>query len=876
MKNSRLGKAPLRSSAFERTKLCTGLVVAFGGAAVLYAGGALAQTTQELQRVEVTGSAIKRTTVEGPSPVEVVTRKEIERSGATSVNELLHSIPSIDIFDQGELASNSPAGSGTASIRMRGLGESNVLVLLNGRRLPVNALYDSSGAGAAFDINSLPIGAIDRIEILKDGGSAIYGADAVAGVVNFITKTDYQGIEATASYGSSSRSDGKEKRFGLSAGFGDLTKDRFNVLLGLDVFKRDPILRKDRDLSSSADFRSIGGKDGRSGFSPYGNIYDPSTGGYAGPYTPCPAGSLDPDNVCRYDFNKSLLSAYNGADRVSGLAIATVQINPTTKAFAELTYSTSKDHFEAHPVPDYFVVPITSESQRPYELPADWGLGANNLYILGRFMQGGPRITDRKSDFINTAVGAEGTIGTYDWKVSLNRGQSKVTNTDRNYYDANLWYPATAAGLINPTVATNDPAFVESLKVTPVRIGTSTLSSLNGQLSGDITQMSAGMLRFAVGASANHESLVDTPDALTQAGDVVGSIKQAAVDASRSYQAVFGELSIPVTKAVEAQAALRYDRYTGASATSPKIGAKWTLMPELALRTSYTKSFRAPVLKQLYGAQEEGATNITDPDACTTLGVPLNAAGKCNVSAYQVNGANPNLQPEKGKTLNIGVVFELAKDFNASIDLWRIQKTNEITSPTIGSAIAQGLFSHVGPRFNIFTNLQNIAESEHAGVDIDARWRLRATPVGNVTVRNLLTYYSTSKNRSTGGDNWSEYVGTYATPRYRNGLNVTTEAGPWTFGGTLKTTAGFWDTDAPLPATATTRWVGSFTEFDVLAQYSGFKNLELSLGVKNLLDRMPPLSITNASSNSYTQMGFAELYSERGRFVYLAGKYNFK
>jgi len=180
-----------------------------------------------------------------------VTRKEIERSGATSINELLHSIPSIDIFDQGELASNSPAGSGTASIRMRGLSESNVLVLLNGRRLPVNALYDSSGAGAAFDINSLPIGAIDRIEILKDGGSAIYGADAVAGVVNFITKTDYQGIEATASYGNSSRNDGKEKRLGLSAGFGDLTKDRYNVLFGLDVFKRDPILRADRDISKS-------------------------------------------------------------------------------------------------------------------------------------------------------------------------------------------------------------------------------------------------------------------------------------------------------------------------------------------------------------------------------------------------------------------------------------------------------------------------------------------------------------------------------------------------------------------------------------------------------------------------------------------------
>ena len=873
MKFKRNGRAPQRrATAFERTKLCTGLVIAFGAAA-LYTGAVQAQSGAQLQRVEVTGSAIKRTTVEGPAPVEVVTRKEIERSGATSINELLHSIPSIDIFDQGELASNSPAGSGTASIRMRGLSESNVLVLLNGRRLPVNALYDSSGAGAAFDINSLPIGAIDRIEILKDGGSAIYGADAVAGVVNFITKTDYQGIEATASYGNSSRNDGKEKRLGLSAGFGDLTKDRYNVLFGLDVFKRDPILRADRDISKSVDYRSVGGPDARSSFAPTGNVIDPNTGGFVGvTYAPCPAGSLGANNRCRYDFNQSLLTAYNGADRLSGLAIGTVQLTDTTKAFAEVTYSTSKDHFDAHPVPDYFIVPITNANQTPYAIPGDPG----NIYIAGRFMQGGPRMTDRKSDFINTAVGAEGMVGTYDWKVSANRGQSKVTNTDHNYYNANLWSAATSSGALNPTVNTNDPAFVESLKVNPVRVGTSTLTSFNAQLSGDVTSMPAGMLRFAAGFSANHESLVDTPDALTQAGQVTGSIAQAAVDAGRSYQAVFGELSIPVTKAIEAQAALRYDRYTGANATSPKIGAKWTLMPELALRASYTKSFRAPVLKQLYGAQEEGATNITDPASCVKLGVALDSSGACDIAAFQVNGSNAALQPERGKTLNLGIVFELAKDFNASIDLWKIQKTNEITTPTIATAIDNGLYNRTGARFNIFTTLQNVAESEHAGVDIDARWRLRGTPIGNVTIRDLLTYYQTSKNRATAADDWSEYVGTYAVPRYRNGLNVTTESGPWTFGGTLKTTAGFWDTDQPLPKSATTGWVGSFTEFDVLAQYAGFKNLELSLGVKNLLDRMPPFSLTNASSNSYTQMGFAELYTDRGRFYYVSGKYSFK
>jgi iron complex outermembrane recepter protein len=209
----------------------------------------------QLERVEITGSSIKRTQVEGPAPVEIYSRRDIERSGATSINELIRSIPSIDLFDQGELASNSPAGSGTANLALRGLGSTQLLILLNGRRLPLNALYDSSGAGAAVDVNMIPISAIERVEILKDGGSAIYGADAVAGVINFITKRDYAGIEARAGYGVSSRNDGKETTAGLAFGFGDLDTQRFNVLLALDYFKRDPIFRKDRDISRTVDGR---------------------------------------------------------------------------------------------------------------------------------------------------------------------------------------------------------------------------------------------------------------------------------------------------------------------------------------------------------------------------------------------------------------------------------------------------------------------------------------------------------------------------------------------------------------------------------------------------------------------------------------------
>jgi iron complex outermembrane receptor protein len=148
---------------------------------------------------------------ETAAPVTVISREEITRTGATSINELLKSISVVDINDQGELASNSPGGSGTARVRLRGLGESQTLVLINGRRVPKNPLADASGAGSAFNLNTIPVAAIERIEILKDGGSAIYGADAVAGVFNVILRKDFSGANVRATFGESSRGDGAEQ-----------------------------------------------------------------------------------------------------------------------------------------------------------------------------------------------------------------------------------------------------------------------------------------------------------------------------------------------------------------------------------------------------------------------------------------------------------------------------------------------------------------------------------------------------------------------------------------------------------------------------------------------------------------------------------------
>jgi iron complex outermembrane receptor protein len=849
---------------FRRKTLALAVLYAVGGAGL----GAFAvtpafaqqqptdQPTTKIEKVVVTGSNIKRIEGETATPVQVITRKEIERTGATNLNELMRALPSIDIFDQGELASNSPAGSGTATVRMRGLSETNVLVLLNGRRLPVNALYDSSGAGAAFDINMIPIGAIERVEILKDGGSAIYGADAVAGVVNFITRKDYTGLEARVGYGTSSRSDGQEQTVGVTGGWGTLDKDRFNVLASFEYFKRDPILRQDRDISSSVDFRRFGGPDRRSVFSPYGNLLDDEFNFTGETVKPCPPENFS-GGLCRYDFNNSLLTAYNGADRWTAMVVGAFQFSPNWKGFGQFFMGEAKDHFEAHPVPDFFLLP-------------------SGQYYTGRFMQGGPRITDRKSKLDEFIIGVEGSIGGIDLNVAAGQGKSRVENRDKNYYNSDLWNEALGNGLIDATVSTNDPALVESLKVTPLRSGKSQISFFDAKVSGELFQMKAGPFAYAAGVSAWREELTDTPDELTQQGLVIGSIQQAPVNASRSAKALFGEVNVPVGMGIEVQGAVRFDDYPTDSRTSPKVAARWQPNKMFLMRASYSESFKMPTLKQLYGAQEQGAINISSDEECQAIGQP---AG-CFIPAYQVNGANPNLKPEIGKTFNIGGVLE-SGPLTLGLDWFKIEKRDNISSPTILSSLLAGRTARApNGQLLVYTNLQNTSFFETSGFDMDAELKFSLGSLGKLGLRDVATYYLYQRQRGAGSDPWYNYVDTYATPRWRNYFKTEWEMGAWVVGLTWRTVANFRDTDDPPtgeePIPASVRTVGKHEEGDIQVSWSGIKNLRVDLGVKNFLDRMPPISIQNVSSNAYTQMGFAELYTNRGRFFYGSVNYKFK
>lgn len=850
---------------FNKSKISAAALLALGSGLAMNALPAFAQQ-KALERVEITGSAIKRIAAETPAPVEVVTRAEIARTGATTVNELLKTISLIDINDQGEQSSNSPGGSGTARLRMRGLGETQLLVLINGRRAPKNPLADSSGAGSAFNVNTIPVAAIERVEILKDGGSALYGADAVAGVVNFILRKDFGGAIASLNLGQSSRSDAAEQAFSAVTGWGDLATNRFNVMAALDVFKRDPILRKDRDLTKSVDFRRFGAVpgynlDGRSVFSPNGN-YLTASGSLVGvPVKPCPADQQS-GVLCVYDFNGSVLTSYNAADRISGLVNATAQLTSDITVFGRWIASQNKDFFEAHPVPDFFTAPV----------------GAPYPQYAGRFMQGGPRITDKKTDFNHLDLGVDGTFRGIDYKVGFSTGESKSVNSDKNYYNRTLWNAATRSGAIDATSQNNDPKLVESLKVSPVRSAKEKVDQFDVQASGDAFKLPGGMVRYAVGAVTMKETINDNPDPLQVQNLVVGSIAQSIVSAKRDSNAFFGELQLPVLRSVEAQLSLRRDDYKTASATSPKVAVKWQVVPQFAVRSSWGKSFKMPTLKQQFASAGQGAITLT-PGQCQQVG---NTAAECTngLPAFRLTGSNPNLKPENGKNLFVGLLAE-AGPVTMSLDYFDIKKTDNISSLTLQSAIDQGFFYRDSQqRVVVLQDLRNFAQSRNSGFDADVRARFPGLPIGDLSLRASATYYTHQATRTNANSPWAEFGNTYSTPLWRSTVSGTVKKGPWTYQGMVRSTGGFWDTAiAANSITATTpggtRKVRSHEELDLTVSWEGIKNLKLTGAVKNALDAMPPFSAQNAASNNYSQMGFAELYNVRGRFYQIGAEYSF-
>lgn len=616
-------------------------------------------TQQKLERVEVTGSMIKRTDRETPSVVQVITAEQIRKSGFATVEELLRSSSAVDV--SGSVGDGVGSGfvSGVNAVSMRGMGAQGTLVLINGRRLaPVGAVDINFGRGNLVSTNTIPKDAIERIEILKDGASAIYGSDAMAGVINYVLKKEYTGGELAASAGANSQGDGRKRSASGSFGFGNLATQRFNVFGGLEISQRDPVTYReasrigrqaDRDAwliaNSTAgtprlpdfSYGSIG--------SFWGNYYSlpattpSSTTGpndsklYLGTLAGCPdertvgkgvpqkqPGQQDssPLGQCRYnlDDNTEFMAKQ---DRFSGSVRGNFAVNEDTTAFVDLMYSRTKTVNVLAPQSLATLVGANNTRVSTWALPNGKVLGQNAI-ILAPDHPDNPTRGTAKPQTVQLAYRFEDLDQREISDLSATRLSAGVEGVYAGWdYDAAVVYSKMGnkgirtqrllSSRLNELIAkggpyrfgkANDAAAVDWLTDDATNTGDSTVTAADVRASREWFEMAGGRAAVAVGLEARHESLSAVPDDAFRSGDYVGLVANGT-SGSRNVMGGFGELRLPVLKSLEVQAALRAEHYSDfGNSTTGKLGYKWTVLPgQLMMRGTAATGYRAPSISQI-------------------------------------------------------------------------------------------------------------------------------------------------------------------------------------------------------------------------------------------------------------------------------------
>ena len=679
-----------------------------------------------------------------------LTREDIEKSGRSSVAELLQTL-SVD--NQGSVPKNFGAGfaSGASGISLRGLGAASTLVLLNGRRIAPFGLADD-GQKVFSDLNLIPLDAVERIEILKDGGSAIYGSDAIAGVVNVILRKDYQGLAMNASYGTTQYGNGQEKRASITGGFGDLQRQGFNVLANLEVGRQGEIYNRDitdrgyigrqdlRDLGFSANETvasvSAGGNgaittNNAAGSAINGNVRNPVTLDYYNRGNPAglgftrifPAAACsnftshpqgDPGGGCLNDAAQEYGQIQPSQKYINFFTRGTLNIAPALQGYAEFNWYNNKNEafttpsqvsnsvgYPGGPVSNAGVSLGAAHPDNPY-----FGSEARLRYLA---VDNGPRVRNGDSDFYRALVGLKGTAAEWEYDTGLLYSETKGHDVRTGYLQRDVTF-----ALLNPTAANVAAATAGSAAYAALPAGTlwriaenaglnsaalyaamsppitsdsdAKITQIDVKASREIGKLDGGPIGLAVGAELRHESISLTPVTGTERGNVIG-LGYSAYDGGRTVTAAYVEVLAPLLKQLEASAALRYDHYSDAgNSTTPKFGIKYTPFRELALRGTYAKGFRAPSPAENGVGGLAAFSTATDPLRCN-----LGIAAACAPAAVAViTSPNPALKPEKSDNYTLGLVFEPSSKTSIAIDYFDITRKDEINQEQTDAAVAAG------------------------------------------------------------------------------------------------------------------------------------------------------------------------------------------
>lgn len=840
-----------------------------------------------LEKIVVTGSNLATTSaaMEGPVPVTVIDAKELKITGVTTVFQALQSQP----FFVGDADNDTRAGaSGHSGVNLRGLGEQYTLVLLNGRRM------------ANADLNQVPFAAVDRIEILRDGASAVYGADAVAGVVNIILKQDYDGFQVNAGYGNTTHfNDGMRSYVSFVTG---MHSDRGSMLISAQFEKQNSILCLEDSRCRTDDQRSLGGADLRSDRYNPGLVtladgtrlmLNPSFGAGQTGHSPNDYVSPYQNLIDKRQFNnlqngKHVATLYSGGHYDL--------LDKRLVFFYDAMYKKSDLDIVDH-----------RGTYLDYDVPAAnyWNPFHQNVHVRYLLDYGRERRSESMtSEETNTlvTVGLRGNLDSFSYELAYSDSESKTEQThdglSRELIEASLARSdPSALNLFGNQAVTSDE--LAAARRTFTRSWKYWVRSLSGVVRFEPLSLPGGTVSSAVGFEKRWLGVRSTPDSGMQAGDVASLtfLNDGPGAGSRTVDSVYAETNVPLFGAANAIAgvhaldlglAVRREKFSDfGSATVPRMSLRWEPFDNssLMLRGSYSESFYAPNVADLVPSGDVNTDYFTDPRILDAHGKPL---------VYEMTiegGGNPHLQPAKGKYYDIGAVYspDWLEGFTTQIDWWRLDQTNAFITPTVQSVLngwAAGTVERsstltpgdhyagapVGRVTRVINTIVNGGTRYVRGIDLNLLYSRDTDRFGRWNFGLYNTFMTKFAFNQQDGNGDIDALGNLlwaSIPKYRGKFDVSNTWGPWT---TSLTTSYYGNIKNSFYNNAS---VGFYRTTDLAVTYDfdraeskpqGFGGTTISLRVSNLFDESIPVYL------SYDLRSIASNYSYAdyvGQFVSL-------
>ena len=885
-------------------KLVSLSVLATLSAAPMYAFSAESSDESEdtEKKVVVTGTRIQKIDINNLSPILSITREDIDNQGYATVKDVVDGLTQ----NAGGTIDNSFTFGftpGASSVKLRGIGFGHTLVLIDGRRLPIYPI-GIGGTQNFVDLSSIPVAFVERIDVLTDGASAVYGSDAVSGVINIVTRKDIEGITLNYRIGDSASGGYQSERLNLMTGArsGDTQID-----LIVDLWEQGALMASERDYAAS-DVANPRGSFSGGGASFYGletgNVYQhPNCGTLNDPLGGLGIPDVDVtffnagESWC--GFNRSpyrqLIAPQKRGSVMSRLSY---EISPDLSFFGRVGFSTTDTDTEMEPV-FYGGALFDGIGNAVLNNGAILPSGAVNNPTTGtgfeesgvfvrRLLEFGPRRSNIDNNSYNFLAGLRGSWGDgqYDWELGVSYNKTDLTVTSNNIILSALNQSVDfGLDLFQPI----PQEVVNALSFTAIKNADSSNQVIDFSISGDLGfGFEAGPVQFALAMEKVSEKYRDQPDPRVLQGDAFDGSSSGA--GKRDHLGIGGELSFPFFDNFELDIALRWDDYDDASsvnsALSPRIAMGYRPSEALLARLSWGKSFRAPDMQRLFGGPSQSFVDILDPEflidangnACVSIDDSPTCAPTLVQSVEVYTLANIDLKEEEGSNLNLGFVWEPNENFSLSFDYFQIKMDEVVNAPSVqwivdvcsefdvlcDLVVRDNAGSLSGGNSFIATFALNFAEQDTDGADITINYDWQ-NDWGSWSSQFSTTWVRSFETRLTPDSIKREGIGLGDLPEFRTNLMLDWSLQNW--GATLRMNfvdelAGFYCASCEAED-----YIGSWTTFSLSGRYSYSEYSKIRFGINNLTDQDPPQDPTQTTWPWFANGG--GYYSAVGREYYL-------